>query len=163
MRKTGIIVADATRARFITFEHTEHPDLDGKDRCVEHGDLVNPESRVAPREQFSDRPSRKPGPHGGYHLSDDHRQAHQDEVERRFSKRILDAAQPFVEQHGLRRLLLIAAPRLLGALRAELEGRRLSDVQIVEMSEDHSRQSLSQIAELVVKRQLLRGATSAVA
>ena len=159
MQNAGIIVADAARARFITFEPSRDPDLDGKDRCVEHADLVNPEARAAQREQFSDRPGRLHASRGGpAHLSDDHRQRHQEEVERRFAKRILDAVAPFVGQHGLRRLLLIAAPRLLGSLRAELAGRQLPDVQVVEMNEDHSRLSLPQIAELVVQRQLLRGA-----
>jgi protein required for attachment to host cells len=159
MRNAGIIVADAARARFITFEPSQDPALDGNDRCIEHADLVNPESRMAARDRFSDRPSRKPAPRGGpAHLSDDHRQRHQEEAERRFAKRILDAVAPFLGQHGLRRLLLIAAPRLLGFLRAELAGRHLPDVQIVEMNEDHSRLSLPQLAELVVQRQLLRGA-----
>jgi len=164
MRTTGIIVADAARARFITFEPSREPDQDGKDRCVEHADLVNPEAGTARRERSGDRPGRLHASRGGpAHLADDHRQRHQEEVERRFAKRILDAAAPFLGQHRLRHLLLIAAPRLLGSLRAELAGRHLRDVQIVEMNEDHSRRSLSQIAELVVQRQLLGGAASAVA
>lgn len=163
MHNAGIIVADAARARFITFEPSRDPELDGKDRCIEQADLVNPEGPAAERAPSSDRlgdcPGRLQASRGGSaHLAEDRRQPDREEVERRFAKRILDAAAPFVGQHGLRRLLLIAAPRLLGSLRAELAGRRLGDVQIVEMSEDHSRRSLPQIAELVVQRQLLQGA-----
>ena len=158
MEKTGIIVADGARARFITYEPTRDVDLDGKPRCIEQADLVNPEGRAAPREQFSDRPGRLHSSRGGpAHLADDHRQRHQEEVDRRFARRILEATQPFAETHQLGRLILIAAPRLLGCLRAQLDGRRLADLDIVELNEDHTQRPLLQIAALLIQRELLRG------
>jgi len=163
MGKTGIIVADGARARFITFEPTLDVDLDGRPRSIEQADLVNPERRAAPREQFSDRPGRLHAARGGpAQAADDHRQRHQEEVERRFARRIVDAARPFAEEHALARLILLAAPRLLGCLRAELDGR-LGDLNIVEINEDHSQRSIVQIIALLTQRQLLRGAASHVA
>jgi len=164
MGKTGIIVADGARARFITYEPTRDLDLDGRPRCVEQADLVNPERRAAAREQFSDRPGRLHASRGGpAHAADDHRQRHQEEVDRRFARRILEETQPFAEKHQLGRLILIAAPRLLGCLRAQLDGRRLADLSIVELNEDHSQRPLGQIAALLIERQLLRGPTPIVA
>jgi len=151
-------VADGARARFITFEPTGDLDLDGRPRCIEQEDLVNPERRAAARDQFSDRPGRLHAARGGpAHAADDHRQRHQEEVDRRFARRILDTAQPFAETHQLARLILIAAPRLLGCLRAERNGRRLADLNIIELNEDHSQRPLMQIAALLIERQLLRG------
>lgn len=154
MTKTGIIVADGARARFITFELPDDQDLDGGARCTEHAKLDNPDGHAPPRELFSDRPSRKPsGLTGSGHRSDDHRERHELENERRFVDRLIEEAERFVQQQGVGRLILAAEPQLLGMLRSQMNSaaKQWSRLELIELRQDLSGLSLQNIRERLTR------------
>jgi protein required for attachment to host cells len=158
MSKIAIIAADGSRARFITAEVLEDPDFEGSPRLTEHATLENPLGELPSRENFSDRPSRKPsgaGPKGALPATDDHRERHEMEDDRRFAQRILEAADRFVETELPNRLLLIAGPRLLGVLRGELSAQRWSNVEVQDVAQDLSGQSLPELRDVLLRRGLL--------
>ena len=160
MSKLGIITADGARARFIGAEVVSDPDFEGNPRLTEHDNLVHPLRDVPAREEFSDRPSRKPagaGPHNAGPVTDDHRDRHAAEDERRFARELASAIPRFISQHGFDRVVLAATPRLLGVLRGELDRAALSkgNIQLQELPLDLSSQSLPQLRETLTKRGLL--------
>lgn len=156
MRKLGILVADGARARFIALQPPDELAPEHGTRLIEHSDLINPEGTLPERELFSDRPGRTHGsPFGSAHAPDDHRAGHQLELVRRFVRRVLDEAQRFISERSIDQLVIAAEPRLLGALRAELEHHGLSGASVVEVAEDLSRRALPDIAEVLIHRGLL--------
>lgn len=156
MPSTGIIVADGARARFITFHPPDELTPDRGTNLIEDSDLINPEGDLPARDLFSDRPGRTHGsPTSSAHGADDHRDAHQLELTRRFARRVLDEGRSFVARHSLRRLVLAAEPRLLGVLRDELEPHPIGTAHIDSLAEDLSRRSLGDIREILVRHGLL--------
>jgi protein required for attachment to host cells len=158
MDKLGIIAADGARARFITAETVSDPDVEGSPRVTELANLVQPLRDVPPREEFSDRPSRKPagaGPRGAGPVTDDHRDRHRTEDERRFARELAQATTRFIRDQGLTRALLIATPRLLGVLRGELDAPSLRGIELQELALDLSGMSLSELRGVLTSRGLL--------
>jgi protein required for attachment to host cells len=156
--KIGIIAADGARARCITAEVVDDPDVEGNPRLEEHEKLVNPLGELPAREVFTDRPSRKPsggGPHGAGPATDDHRGRHEAEDERRFAREVVAAAQRLAAEQHMTRIVLAAAPQFLGVLRTQLEPLRSQGVDWVELPLDLSSQSLPQIGEALVRRGML--------
>jgi protein required for attachment to host cells len=156
--KIGIMTADGGRARFITAEVLEDTSLEGSPKLLEHDTLAHPLGAKPAREVFSDRPSRKPSGAGGRGVgsaTDDHRGRHEDEDQRRFARQMLDAAERFVNEQRPKRLVILAAPRLLGLLRGELSTRRWRDLDVVEMPDDLSAKSLPDIQQILTKRGVL--------
>jgi protein required for attachment to host cells len=153
--KIGIVAADGARARFITAEVVDDPAYEGNPRMAEHDNVVNPEGVLPMREIYRDRPSRKPsggGPPGAGPASDDHRERHEAEDERRFAKHVASGAQRFASEQQLGRLVLAAGPRSLGALREPFEALRSGGVELIELPLDLSAQSLAQMRDVLVKR-----------
>jgi protein required for attachment to host cells len=158
MSKIGIVTADEARARFITAEVLEDPGFDGSPRMSEHELLHDPLGDTPPREQFSDRPSRKPsgaGPRGANPASDDHRDRHHAEDARRFAQQIVAALQRFAHDQTPARLLLAAGPRMLGVLRRELAKEGPKGLARQEVDEDLAGKSLPEIREVLERRGLL--------
>jgi protein required for attachment to host cells len=158
MAKVGIITADAARARFITAEILDDPDIEGSPRLLEHAALDNPVGESRQREEFSDRPSRKPsgaGPRGASPASDDHRERHEQEEERRFAQRLVEEAQRFVAVHHPSTLVFAAGPRLLGVVRKELGERRWQGLEVHELAEDLCGQPLPKLRDALTRRGIL--------
>jgi protein required for attachment to host cells len=156
--KIGIIAADGARARCITAEVVDDLDREGNPRLEEHENVVNPLAKVPAREAFTDRQSRKPsgaGPAGAGPTTDDHRDRHEAEDERRFAREVVAAAQRLATEQRVTRLVLAAAPRLLGVLRAQVEPIRGGSVDLIELPLDLSSASLPQIRDALVRRGLL--------
>ncbi len=110
-----VAVADAARARLFTYQRHDNPGQD----LLERVDLVNPERRQRPSEVHSDtRPGTSYAPTGVGFAVDDHRDAHQDEVERRFSVQISAELAKLVQETGYREVVLVASHRMLGHLRS---------------------------------------------
>lgn len=156
--KFGIVAADGGRARFIIAEVFDDPDLEGNPRLVEHDNVVNPLGVMAERDRYTDRPSRKPsggGPRGSGSATDDHREGHDAEDERRFVRDVLGTLTRFSKENGIDRLVLAAGPRLLGAVRPQLDSVKACGLEVVELSLDLSSKSLPQIRDVLVRRGLL--------
>lgn len=154
MKRTGILVAGGTRARFISVEVPDDADLDGGPRLAEHADLLNPDGDVPARGLFSDRSGRAHG--SASHGLDDHRDQHQAEIDRRFVRGVVDAADQFVIAQGVKRLVVAAECQLLGKLRAELDPKRWRDVELVELAEDLSHQSLRQMHDALARQGIVK-------
>jgi protein required for attachment to host cells len=156
MARTCIIVADATRARFLTLEVPIEPASEGGPRLVEHIDLVNPELDDPERGLFSDRSgSGHASPMGAAHALDDHRDDHLREIERRYARRISEQLESFVIERGAVVVLLVADPRLLGTLREQIDEGHLGFVEIVEVGENLARRPLGQIQSILALRGLV--------
>jgi protein required for attachment to host cells len=158
MEKIGIIAADGSRARFITAQLIDDIAFEGSPRLVEHAAVNNPLGELPEREKFSDRESRKPsgaGPKGALPVTDDHRDSHQIEDERRFIRLLLEEADRFIQTERPDRLLLLAEPHLLGLLRGELSRQRWGKLKVEELPQDLSWQSLPELREVLTRRRLL--------
>jgi hypothetical protein len=156
--KIGIIAADGARARCITAEVVDDPDSEGNPRLEEHENVVNPLGKLPARAAFADRPSRKPsgaGPAGAGPVTDDHRDRHEAEDERRYAREVVAAAQRLASEQRVTRLVLAAAPRVLGVLRASMEPFGIRDVDLIELPLDLSSASLPQIRDALVRRGVL--------
>jgi protein required for attachment to host cells len=156
-RRTGIMVAGGARARFISVEVADDEQLDGGPRLVEHAEMVNPDGELPARGLFSDRSGRAHASSvGAAHGLDDHRDQHQEEIDRRFARRIAETAERFVADQGIVRLVVCAEPRLLGRLRTELAHKRWRNVEVVELGEDLTRHPLRQVQEVLARRELVK-------
>jgi protein required for attachment to host cells len=113
MPTTWIVTADASRARVLQVADRE--------RLVEIEDFVNPEGRLHNREINTDAKGRFAGPdRPGGHSSDDEERTveHYNEL---FAKRVADYLEKARNDHRYDQLVLVAAPKLLGQLRKELD------------------------------------------
>ncbi len=156
-RRTGIMVAGGARARFISVEVGEDEQVDGGPRLVEHAEMVNPDGEMPARGLFSDRSGRAHASGvAAAHGLDDHRNQHQEEIDRRFARSVTEAAERFVSEQRVVRFVMCAEPRLLGRLRAELDLKRWRQVELVELGEDLTRHPLRQIQEVLARRELVK-------
>lgn len=119
MAQQLIVVVDGARARFYTVGYRTTPSGERKNRLEEVATLVNPEHRTKDSDIFSEsRPGlRKSGRGGPGHGVDDGRAAHHDDVERKFASDVLSQLAALIRDHGAQRVILAAAPRMLGYLR----------------------------------------------
>jgi hypothetical protein len=87
-----VVVASGAQARFFILEPAEFPELGIGPNLVERGELINPEKEIARRDLYTDsKTGRGRAPHGGpSHGYDDHRSQHEDELERRFARKVLE-------------------------------------------------------------------------
>jgi protein required for attachment to host cells len=121
MNEYCVVVANASRARFFTLEKPQVPEVESA-RLIERNDLVDPEATLAGREAWRDSSGANTGPAGALpHSFDDHRDAHDQERGRRFARRIASAALDLARECRGKCLVVVAANRMLGFLRPELE------------------------------------------
>lgn len=111
--KTMIVVADSTRARIFTADSVHSP-------LNEIETMAHPEGRMHEQNMVSDMPGKDSGKGGG----GDH--AFQEKIEPKeqemieFAKRIADYLDNARKANELDKLLIVAAPALLGELRTHL-------------------------------------------
>jgi protein required for attachment to host cells len=117
MKRACIAIVDAARARIYTYDPAESNGVHAaSDRTLhEEVDLVNPGRRG--HDLFS---TTKPGvkrivPGGG--STDDHREAHFDQLERNFARQIVDEVDRISRERGFTRVILVTPPKMLGELR----------------------------------------------
>jgi protein required for attachment to host cells len=158
MAKIGIMTADGARARFISAEVLADTSVEGSPKMQEHDPLINPLGALPAREVFSDRMSRKPSGaarSGAGPSTDDHRERHEAEDQRRFARQMIEAAERFVSQERPNRFVILASPRLLGTLRAERSSKGWAGLDVLEIPEDHSGKSLPEIQQALTRREIL--------
>lgn len=141
MRKICVVVADGGRARFFTLEREDGgAGQNGPARLREHEDFINPEFKIAGRELFRDvEGGRNRAPSGGSYRTDDHRERHRVEIERRFARLLADRVSSLLERENGWKLVLAAEPSFLGLLRPALRETLPEDVRVVELAENLSR------------------------
>lgn len=150
-KKTCIVVADRARARFFVTEPPPEHRPDDPRRLVERFSVVDSDGQLPGKELFSNMRSGTTQSAGGRDEFDDHRDAHRQELQRRFARRVGEAAVEFVDVEIPVRVVLAIEPQLLGVLRPEIAGRIPEDMSLVEVAADLSRQAPEQI-ERVLER-----------
>lgn len=138
-----VVVVDSARARFFTLENPEVPEIESGPNLVERRELRNPEGAQSGRETWTEsRSGGNSAPGGGAaHGYDDHRDGHEDEVSRRFAKRVAEASRKLAHRSGARCLVLVAANRMLGFLREATPVSNGNGLEVREIAKDLVRQS----------------------
>lgn len=149
-----VVVADGTRARFMSLEASHDPR--STRRLVERLDLVNPEHQIPMHERFSSPRSDSRGhTQGGSYTLDDHRARQDAEHERRFAAQVTSAVARLVQETGATHLTVIAAPKMLGILRSEGANLARPGLEVTEHASELSRLSLNDIQAHLEKAELL--------
>lgn len=156
MKSWYLVVADRGRARFISLEWPEDPDVDGGPKLSELAELANPEAQQKDSEVFSNKPGRNNtvGGHWGSGY-DDHRDRHREMNYERFAKQVVETIEGHLRERKPPRMVLAAESQMLGLLRRALNPAKLRDLELTELSEDFSGQSLAQIHKVLAQRQIL--------
>jgi len=161
--KTCVLIADGARARFFDLRRPEDEDYDAGPRLRERESLVHPEGKLTGTELFANTKSgRHRSPQSGAshgagpaHGLDDHRSRHEAENERRFAKRVAETAATIVGGSSIRRLVVVAAPSMLGSLRGPLGTQLPKDLKVEEIPRDVSWHALPNVEELLEQRGIL--------
>lgn len=152
MTRIIIAVADATRARLFTFERTDEAGA-LREALSERTDLVHPSRRLTPAQLFSDTRTNTGRTGGRFYGEDDHRSAHIDEIDAEFARAISTAVKTAIRDTGARRVIVCAAPRMLGMLRTtEL---RHDGVIVEELARDYVKMKPAELRELLADHKLL--------
>jgi protein required for attachment to host cells len=125
---------------------------------IEREDLVNPEGELTLNEKFSDtrggRRGRSSVGGGGYSL-DKRVERHEDEFDRRFAREVASGAARFVRSQSAGQLVVAAAPRFLGHLRAQFQRTLPGGVAVFEIPTDLTWHTSSRIARKLIQQGLL--------
>jgi len=153
--RTGIVTADATRARLYTFDELAAPVDVPTHELRERVTLVDPARRRRASELFSDtRPGLDRAPNGRGFAHDDRRDAARRRMDSDFARDIAQACGELVRSHGVSRLVVAASPRMLGFLR-ELGPLAAADVELCEIDRDLVHLSNAQLHDYLADRGLL--------
>jgi protein required for attachment to host cells len=145
-----IVVASGLHARCFTLEPVELPELESGPKLIERGEVLKPEKEIARRDLYTDsKTGRGRAPHGGpSHGYDDHRSQHEDELERRFARKVL-------EKTKARCIVLVAPAPMLGLLRQHLDIIRKGSMEVHGLAKDLTKFSPKQIHDYLAREQLL--------
>jgi protein required for attachment to host cells len=152
MQRTCIAIVDATRARLFTFDRFQ--DGEGVHESLsERTDLVDPARRRTPAQLFTDTRSGLGRTGRLQYGLDDHRDDHIAALDAAFAREIADAIKRLVRDTGAGRLIVVASPRMLGALRAA--DLRHQGVVLDELPRDYAKLTQAQIHERLIEHGLL--------
>ncbi len=117
MRDVCIVVADGSRARFYQLQWPEQPELVSGPDLLERTTLAAPEHAARDQTIYTEGLTGRNRTVGsGSHDYDEHRDDHDDVVERRFAKEITRE----LARHQQDECIVCAAPRMMGFLRDAL-------------------------------------------
>lgn len=152
-----VVVANGSRARFFTLQESEVPEIEGGPNLVEQGtDLVNPEKELPDRELWANEPGRNRAPNGGpAHGYDDHREQHDEELVRRFARRVAEEAARKAQSCNAAHVVLVAQKRTLGFLRPALDPLLKAGVDVREVGKDLSKLTPSELHEHLARENAL--------
>ena len=145
MQALAIVVADASRARLFTFKRED--DLAPAPVLRERVDLVSLERRQRGTEVYSQAQPAGVTPTGRGFAIDDHRDAHTDEVDRRFAEQVMSRLASLTEETACRRVALVASPRFLGHLREHAGLIRQRGLALEEVARDLTRETAPKLRE----------------
>lgn len=166
MKRACIAVVDASRARIYDYAEEREPG----DELREVRDLVNPGRRMRAGEMFSEaRPSMAQSGALRRHVVgagrsdagvpsttyDDHRFAHISEMDSKFAKLIVDEVDRFTRAEQLGRLILVASPKMLGALRKQHGILHRNGLVVDEVTADLTNLSVPQLHDRLASLELV--------
>jgi protein required for attachment to host cells len=154
---TCVVVLDATRARFFILDETRAPETQSGPNLVELKDLINPESDERGSDLWSDTKTgvSREGGKGQAHSYDDHREAHEDEFERRFARRVIDEVKLFVGTQKAKTLVIAAAKKMIGILRPLVQRELQKSVTIHEVAEDLTKLNTVELQQHLAEHEVL--------
>lgn len=157
MSHNCVVVAGGSRARFFTLREPEFPEMESGPNLHEVADLVNPEKDLPGSDLWTNLKSGRNRGGGGSpaHGYNDHRDQHQDELDRRFARNIARECSRLIQDHSTRGLVLVAQKRVLGFLRNELDGLVKAGVEIHELAKDLSKLSPLELHEHLARERLI--------
>jgi hypothetical protein len=155
MKRACIAIVDALRARIYTYERTsgDGTGMGSAGALREVTDLVNPGARG--HDQFS---TTKPGikrAGSGTGTTDDHRDAHADELARRFARQVISELDRIVREQAFDRVLLVASPAMLGELRGVDGALRRPELEVDYVARDLARLTSPQIHDHLAQLRLV--------
>lgn len=118
MRNICIVVADGARARFFTLEWPQRPEFESGPDLVEQTTLAAPAHDAPDAALYTEGLTGRNRTMGSEtHDYDEHRDAHDDEVERRFVRDIVVE----LGKRGADECIVCAEPQMMGFLRKALD------------------------------------------
>lgn len=152
-----IVVTGGAHARFFTLEPVEFPELESGPRLVHCRDLFNPQKESAGKDLYADPKTgrgraARGGPAHGY---DDHRSHHKDELDRRFSRKVLEEACSLIKANNARCVVLVAPAPMLGILRQELHVLNKRGVEVKKVAKDMTKFSPRRIHDSLARENML--------
>ena len=144
MAITWVLVADGTRARIFSAVSPVAP-------LEEIDDLAHPENRLHERQLTSDLPGRSTDDVGaGRHAMNDQVSAKkQESID--FARRIASELDNGLNQHKYERLIIVAAPSLLGLLRKQLNVTTSKHI-VLELDKNIAHLNLNEIRSYLPER-----------
>lgn len=152
-----IVIADRARARLFSVAGTKAASFEPGGRLKEERVLVNPDGNTTDVQLFRDRSGRKNrmAVTGGGYGADDHRDRERMESARRFAKELAAAASELMKSRKSSELVLIAAPKFLGTVRAEVRKALPKGAPITELAEDLSWHAVPHIEDVLTQHEVL--------
>ena len=151
-----VVVTDGGYSRFFTLEQVDFPELESGPRLIDRGELFNPDHRTLDRDLYSSKMGRDRAPQGGpAHSLDDHRSKHDDELERRFGRMVLENALRIAKTNRSKFVVLSAPARMLGFLRQDLNIFNKHGIVVKKLGKDMTKLTSRQIHDHLAKKQIL--------
>ncbi|MBW2309664.1 MAG: host attachment protein [Deltaproteobacteria bacterium] len=152
-----VVVTGGAKARFYTLEPVDFPELESGPNLVHCGDLFNPQKESSGKDLYADPKTgrgraARGGPAHGY---DDHRSQHKDELDRRFSRKILTEISSLVKANNARCVVLVAPAPMLGILRQELHALSKRGIEVMKVAKDMTKFSARRIHASLAKENIL--------
>ena len=152
-----VVVTGGAKARFYTLEPVDFPELESGPNLVHCGDLFNPQKESSGKDLYADPKTgrgraARGGPAHGY---DDHRSQHKDELDRRFSRKILTEIRSLVKANNARCVVLVAPAPMLGILRQELHALSKRGIEVMKVAKDMTKFSARRIHASLAKENIL--------
>jgi len=117
MRNVCIVVADGARARFFALQYPQQPEFESGPDLVEQATLAAPAHDAPDEALYTEGLTGRNRTWGSEtHDYDEHRDAHDDEVERRYVRDIVVE----LGKHTADECIICAEPRMMGFLRKAL-------------------------------------------
>ena len=145
MQPFSLLVADASRARLFTVGPADD-DLDaGGVALRERADYIQPERRHPAGHALTDHPGTAYAPTGLAFGLDDHRAARTRAIDRGFAADLAAALARAVADTGTDHAVVVASPRMLGALRPLVRAALGARVVIDELALDLTKLSVPRL------------------
>lgn len=158
MTQLPVLVAaiDGSKARFFTLAAAGVSGLDPISQLIEHEGITLPEGELVGEELWaSGKMGRNHGPQGRSHNYDDHREHHELEFERHFARSISSRMNQLLQAHQIRKVLLVAAPQILGIMREALASALPNTIKIADLNKDLTQLTAYEIHQYLAEKALL--------
>lgn len=154
MNQYCVIVANGHKACFFTLEEPDAPEVESGPNLIRQKDLKSPELNPKNGTPWTESKSGGNRGHGGQsHGYDDHRQQHDDDVERRFANSIADECHK-ITHNKQSNVILVSQKRMLGHLRSAIDSR-IHGVNTNELAKDLIKLSPLELHQYLAKQKLL--------